>query len=159
MTAPTPAHTHSFVARLGTLPPQQLGLWFVGLNLALDGAATAAPSLAVAFGLVELGLLVLLVLVVAYLRDDEPVEAGVLIALITGVSLLTSTTVLGAVQARSLAPIVMTLPGAFLGLTVRAVIGGVVGGALVWVLRRLRRGSSPLPSTERAPARRRKWPR
>lgn len=123
---------------LGSLPPQRLGLAYTLVALTLDAIATFAPALAVAAGIVALALLVALVVIVAFLRDDDALEAGLLIALITSIATLASRAIIPSVQARSLAPLIMTLPGAFLGVAIRAVVWGAVGAALVWLLRRLR---------------------
>lgn len=134
---------------LGSLPPQRLGLAYAVIALTLDAVATFIPSLAIPAGILALALIAALVFIVAFLRDDDTIEAGVLIALITSIATLASQALIASVQARSLAPLVMTLPGAFLGIAIRAVVWGAIGAGLVWLLRRMRGDrSTPRPPSD-----------
>ena len=136
--------------RLGALEPKRLGLAYVLPTVAIDTIATFFPSAALALGIAELALLIGLIAVVAFLRDDEPLDAGVLIALITGVAGLATAVLVGTLKSRSLAPLVMMLPSAFGAMVIRGLIWGVVGMAVVWLLRRVRRKpTQPRPGPPR----------
>lgn len=128
----------------GEFPPQRLGLIYVLVVLALEALGSFVPAAAIGAGVVELVALATLVFIVAFLRDDDAIEAGVLLALITGVASLASTAIIASVRERSLGPLIMTLPGAFLGIAIRAVIWGSAGAAVVWGLRRLRGDQRPV---------------
>lgn len=113
----------------------RLGLLYVIPLAATDLLSIFVPSLLFWIGVLQLGLLVALLVVVARRRDDDLLEAGLFVGLVTGVENLFIQAVVASVNADTIWAGVLTLPGAFLGLLLRTVIVGAIAAGAIWVLR------------------------
>ena len=122
----------SSVARGSSL---RLGLLYVIPLAATDLLSIFVPSLLLWIGVLQLGFLVALLVAVARRRDDDLLEAGVFVGLVTGIENLFIQAVVAVVNAGTIWAGVLTLPGAFLGLLLRLVIVGALAAGVIWVLR------------------------
>ncbi len=128
----SPRASTSSVARVSSL---RLGLLYVIPLAATDLLSIFVPSLLLWIGVLQLGFLVALLVVVARRRDDDLLEAGVFVGLVTGIENLFIQAVVAVVNAGTIWAGVLTLPGAFLGLLLRIVIVGALAAGVIWVLR------------------------
>jgi hypothetical protein len=132
-----------FTRRLAIVSPIALGASYVAAQLLLRGAAALAPRFATLTVIGSIAMLLLLIGLVAYLRDENLCEAGALLALVESVSHFTTDIASDILNGRSIGVVVATLPRAFLEMLGRM---GVLAAALimlVWLLRRIQWRDAP----------------
>lgn len=111
---------------------------YVGAELAFRAIDLVFPSAQLATGVLSILLLVALTVVIAHWRDDDLLEAGVLFALLMGLAALLTRVLHEFWLTPSIWTLVTAVPLVGFALLLRTVVGGIVAGVVIWLLRRVR---------------------
>lgn len=115
--------------------PLRLGGLYLGAMFATNVVGWFVPVLLVYFGVVQLVCVLALGIIVARYRDDDALEAGVLVAVITGVQMLVMTLLAQVIETGTIWAAVAGIPVVFIQLTLRSATVGLVCAVLVRAVR------------------------
>lgn len=112
-----------------------IGSGYVGAEVGLRLLDLVVPATRWVTGAMSLLLLLGLTVVIAFWREDDLLEAGVLFALLMGLAALLTGVLREVWLHPSVWTVVTAIPPVGFALLFRTVVGGIAASAVIWVLR------------------------